>query len=203
MSDAATIHAVPRPRRPLAAGAAAVLLAVLLAVAPAGGAFDDDFTGATLRLDLYHLGTGDEERYTLDRARIEGPWPGSRTQLLDPTNLGESLVEVVDAASNRVLYTRGFATIFGEWQTTGEALGGAWTVLPETVRVPEPKRPVQVRLRQRGSDGAFLPGEYGSSRGGMPFGPQADKEEGRRRLASALQITTRIARLTGRLWDLY
>jgi hypothetical protein len=142
--------------RPSSRRSAALALAfAALAAAPAAAAFDDDFTGATLRLDLYHAGTAAEEHYTLDRARIEGPWPGSRTQLVDPTNLGETLVEVVDLASNRLLYSRGFATIFGEWQTTGEALDGTWRVLPETVRVPEPKRPVQVRLRQRGADGAF------------------------------------------------
>ena len=117
--------------------------------------FDDDFTGATLRVDLFHAGTAGEEHVALDRARVEGPWPGSRTQLLDPTNLGAYLVEVADAATNRVLYTRGFSSIYGEWETTGEASGGTWRVLPEAVRVPEPKRPFQLRLRKRGADGSF------------------------------------------------
>ena len=74
--------------------------------------FADDFTAATLRADLYHAGTAQEEHLALDRVTIEGPWPGSRTQLVDTTGLGKYLVEVVDTATNRTLYTRGFASIF-------------------------------------------------------------------------------------------
>jgi len=117
--------------------------------------FADDFTGATLRVDLFHAGTAGEEHVTLDRARIEGPWPGSRTQLLDPTNLGAYLVEVADLATNQVLYTRGLGSVYGEWETTGEASDGTWRVFPEAVRVPEPKRPFQLRLRKRGADSSF------------------------------------------------
>ena len=50
----------------------------------------------------------------------EGAWPGSRTQLIDGTNLGKYRFEVIDRASNRVLYSRGFASIYGEWETTPE-----------------------------------------------------------------------------------
>jgi len=124
-------------------------------VPAARAGFDDDFTGRTLRVDAFHAGTAGEEQVALDRARIEGPWPGSRTQLLDPTNLGAYLVEVADRATNRVMYTRGFGSIYGEWETTGEAADGTWRVFPEAVRVPEPRRPFQVRLRKRGPDGSF------------------------------------------------
>ncbi|MCH8838232.1 MAG: peptidase M64, partial [Candidatus Marinimicrobia bacterium] len=62
-------------------------------------AFDDTFTGRTLRLDYYHSGTFDEEHVSLDQVRLEGPWPGSRVQLVDRTNRGKYLFEVIDAAS--------------------------------------------------------------------------------------------------------
>jgi IgA Peptidase M64/Peptidase M64 N-terminus len=128
-------------------------LLVGVTVAQAAG-FDDDFTGATLRVDYVHTGTAREEHVALDRARVEGPWPGSRTQLLDPTNLGAYLVEVADAATNRVLYTRGFSSIYGEWESTGEA-ASSWGAFPEAVRIPEPRRPFQLRLRKRGRDSSF------------------------------------------------
>jgi len=38
--------------------------------------------------------------------RVEGPWPGSRTALIDVTNLGKYVVEVVEHGTNRLLYTR-------------------------------------------------------------------------------------------------
>ena len=100
----------------------------------AGAGFDDDFTGATLRVDYLHTGTASEEHFALHRMRIEGAWPGSRTQLIDGSNLGKYLVEVVDLKSNRVLYTRGFASIYGEWETTGEARRGFWRAEPQPPR---------------------------------------------------------------------
>ncbi len=133
----------------------AVAFAILAPLSVAFAGFDDDFTGATLRVDYYHSGTAAEEHLALDRVRLEGEWPGSRTRLLDDTNLGKYLVEVVDLGSNRPLYTRGFASIYGEWETTGEALSGTWRTIPEAVRIPEPRRPVQLRLRKRVEAGGF------------------------------------------------
>lgn len=132
---------------------------LLLAAASGGGAagagFDDDFTGATLRVDYHHVGTATEEHLALDRVRVEGPWPGSRTRLLDTTDLGEYLVEVADRATHTVIYTRGFGAIFDEWQTTAEALEGAWRAMPAAVRLPEPRRPFELRIRKRAPDQSF------------------------------------------------
>jgi len=131
------------------------ILCAWLALGAAIAGFDDDFTGATLRVDYDHVGTAAEEHVALDRVRVEGPWPGSRTRLIDETNLGKYLVEVVDLATNRLLYTRGFASVFGEWETTGEAGRGVWRSIPEAVRVPEPRRAFQLRIRKRQPDQSF------------------------------------------------
>jgi hypothetical protein len=133
----------------------ALVLSLLFASLPASAGFDEDFTGATLRVDYYHTGTADEEHLALHRLRVEGSWPGSRTQTIDTTNLGKYLVEVADLGSNRVLYTRGFASIYGEWETTGEARAGTWRAIQEAVRIPEPRRPFQLRIRKRGPDQSF------------------------------------------------
>lgn len=131
-------------------------VAMILALAtPAAAGFDGDFTGMTLRIDYYHTGTAAEEHIALDRTRVEGEWPGSRTQLIDTTNLGKYLVEVVDLSSNRMLYSRGFASIYGEWETTSEARKGIWRSMPEAVRIPEPVRPIQLRIRKRAEDHSF------------------------------------------------
>jgi hypothetical protein len=126
----------------------------LLAAAPGSADFEADFSGRTLRLDYYHTGNATEEWIALDRVRLEGPWPGSRTALIDTTNLGYYFFEVVDLGSQRTLYSRGFSSIFGEWQTTGEARKQLRT-LPEAIRFPEPQRPFQVRLRKRAPDQSF------------------------------------------------
>ena len=79
--------------------------------AVAASSFDEQFTGATMRLDFFHTGTADMEEVSLERIRVEGAWPGSRTQLLDGTNLGKYQFEIVDLASQQALYSRGFASI--------------------------------------------------------------------------------------------
>ncbi len=132
-----------------------VLWVVLFSLPAIAGDFDEWATGQTLRVDYVHTGTAAEEHFALERLRVEGEWPGSRTQLLDTTNRGKYLVEVVDLATNRLLYTRGFASIYGEWETTGEARAGVWRAIPEAVRVPEPRKPVQLRIRKRQPDQSF------------------------------------------------
>ena len=117
--------------------------------------FDAVFTGKTLRFDYYHSGTDTAEEIGLDEVRLEGDWPGSRTHLLDATNLGKYLFVVTDVATNLTLYSRGFASIYGEWETTGEAGKKIWRTFHESQRFPEPKQKCQLSLKKRATDGSF------------------------------------------------
>ena len=92
----------------------------------AADSFDTYFTGSTMRLDFFHTGTAEMEEISLERVRIEGEWPGSRAQLLDWTNLGKYQFEIVDLASQKTLYSRGFASIYGEWETTSRSSETGW-----------------------------------------------------------------------------
>ena len=130
-----------------------VLVGLVSTVAVADG--PDDFVWRTLRIDYVHTGTATDEQFALRRIRVEGEWPGSRTQLLDSTNLGKYRIEVVDHGSQRLLYSRGFASIYGEWETTGEARSGQWRAFEEAVRIPEPRAPFQLRIRKRDATMSF------------------------------------------------
>jgi len=123
-------------------------LAVLLA-APAAPA-----APATLRVDYVHAGGPGGERVALDGVIREGPWPGRLDRAVDDTNLGKYFFEVRDARTNRVVFSRGFASVYGEWETTAEAkdLDRAFH---ESLRFPEPAGPVQVMLRKRDRAGLF------------------------------------------------
>jgi len=111
-----------------------IILATLLLASSARAAhFDDLFTAKTMRVDYFHTGNRGEEIIALDRVVSDGPWPGSRTYLVDATNLGNYYFEVIDRATNQVIYSRGFASVFGEWSTTDEAAQRAGT-LAESVR---------------------------------------------------------------------
>jgi len=106
-------------------------------------------TPRTFRVDYFHTGTATDERFSLDRLVLEPlGWPGNPDHPIDDTNSGKYLFEVRDRASQRLLYSRGFASIYGEWETTPEAKEGNRT-FAESLRFPAPDAPVQVVLKKR------------------------------------------------------
>jgi hypothetical protein len=109
----------------------------------------------TMRVDYFHTGNASGEVYSLDRIVLEPlPWPGNPRRPLDDTNLGKYFFEVVDRDSNRVLYSRGFASIYGEWETTDEAKTLRRT-FSESLRFPAPAKPVQIVVKKRDPENAF------------------------------------------------
>ncbi len=148
-----------------------MLTTVFLAAALAATAAEP----RTLRLDYYHTGNAVEERFALDALTLEGAWPGRLDRTIDDTNLGKYLFEVVDRATNRVLYSRGFASILGEYETTAEAKE-AHRTFSESLRFPMPAAPVQVVVKKRGKGGVFReawsvavdPGDPAIERAGPP-----------------------------------
>jgi hypothetical protein len=114
-------------------------------------AFGDFFADKAMRLDLYQVGDAKDEFITLDHVYQEDAWPESRSGLLDPFGYGRYAVKVYDVASNRLIYSRGFDGMFGEYKTTTPALNGVKRVFERTVRIPWPKRTVLfvVEMRDR------------------------------------------------------
>jgi hypothetical protein len=125
-----------------------------LGAAAAQPAFDTVFRDVTMRVDYYHTGGG-QEIFALDRVARDGSWAGSRTRLIDDTNLGPYFFEVVDRATNQPIYSRGFASIYGEWETTDEPAQGLHRTFHESLRFPWPKGPVQVIVKKRDRVNAF------------------------------------------------
>ncbi len=109
----------------------------------------------TMRVDYYHTGNASQEIFSLDRIVIEPlAWPGNSQKAIDDTNLGKYLFEVVDRSTNRVLYSRGFASIYGEWETTDEPKSLSRT-FHESLRFPAPASSVQIVLKKRDRANAF------------------------------------------------
>jgi hypothetical protein len=122
------------------------LAALALAAAPAP---------RTFRVDYLHTGTATTELFALDRLVLEPlPFPGRPGGAIDETNLGKYLFEVRDRATNRLVYSRGFSSIYGEWETTAEARVAART-FSESLRFPAPAAPVQVIVKKRGEGNVF------------------------------------------------
>jgi hypothetical protein len=109
----------------------------------------------TMRLDYYHTGDATSEVFSVDRIVIEPlPWPGDPKQTQDTSNLGKYFFEVRDSTTNQIVYSRGFASIYGEWETTDEAKTMKRT-FQESLRFPAPQSPVIIVLKKRDAKNAF------------------------------------------------
>ncbi|HOW26408.1 MAG TPA: M64 family metallopeptidase [Bacteroidales bacterium] len=115
--------------------------------------FNTWFTDKTMRVDLFHSGTAEEEQFAVDHIVSDGPWPGSRKILIDPLQRGPYLFEVTEKVTGVLLYSRGFASIFGEWQTTPEA--DTWGTFHESVRFPWPLGAVSLIISKRDAQNVF------------------------------------------------
>jgi hypothetical protein len=109
----------------------------------------------TMRLDYFHTGDATRELFGVDRVVLEPlAWAGNPARMIDDTNLGKYLFEVRDAKSDRVIYSRGFSSIYGEWETTGEATKTNRT-FSESLRFPAPDSPVKIVLKKRDKQNVF------------------------------------------------
>jgi len=126
-----------------------VLIALLMLATSA-------FAVETMRVDYYHTGDATQEVFSLDRVVIEPlPWPGNPKQAIDTSNLGKYFFEVRDAKTKQLLYSRGFASIYGEWETTDEAKSIKRT-FQESLRFPAPAAPVSIVLKKRDAKNAWI-----------------------------------------------
>lgn len=112
------------------------------------------FLDKTMRVDYFHSGTATEEHFSPDRTVSDGPWAGSKKVLIDELELGLYFFEICDQKTKTLLYSRGFASVFGEWQSIPEA-GVQWGTFHESVRFPWPKESVTIVMKKRNTDGKF------------------------------------------------
>ncbi len=146
--------------RTLRLSGAALASALLLAVSPVAPgpapvpSLLDAFTPQTMRVDLLHTGGKGTEIVVVDRVVNDGPWAGSLTKADDGLGLGPYRFEVLDPATGRLLYARGYSSIYAEWDTTPEAKAGHQT-FRESLRFPWPLARVQVVLKKRDRQNLF------------------------------------------------
>ena len=62
----------------------------------------------------------------------------------------------MDAKTGKLLYSRGFSTVFAEWRSTEEA-AHANRGFQESVRFPRPEQPVKVNILKRDDNNRFVP----------------------------------------------
>jgi hypothetical protein len=110
--------------------------------------FENYFQNKTLRLDYFHTGDKENEFYSFDELIEEPYWGGSKINLVDKFEYGKYKFMVFDEKSNELIYSRGYSTLFNEWQTTEEAKHTVKS-FSETVVFPYPNNPVRVEFYSR------------------------------------------------------
>jgi len=108
----------------------------------------------TMRVDYYHTGNSKQEWFSLDRVVLEPlQWPGDLEKSIDESQLGNYRFEVRDKRGGKLLYSRGFNSVFGEWSSIEEAQRVNRT-FSESLRFPSPGGPVEISLEER-KEGRF------------------------------------------------
>ena len=131
-------------------------IALLAITCLAKAQYVDYFTGATMRLDYNHIGNSQEEHFAFDQMVNDGVWAGSKSVLIDQLRLGKYFFEVKDPKTGKLLYSRGYSSIYGEWETTPEA-EKEWGSFNESLRFPWPKAEVDVTILKRNHKNGFDP----------------------------------------------
>lgn len=114
--------------------------------------FDSIFYNKSLRLDYVHGGTATQEWVMLEQLSESPYWAGSKTQLIDSLRYGKYFFELLDPTTDSVLYSRGYGSLFSEWQTTTEAQQIARS-FSETILFPYPKDSARLLIYSRNFNG--------------------------------------------------
>jgi hypothetical protein len=116
--------------------------------------FDNYFLDKTLRLDFYHTGDRDFELISFDRLIEEGIWSGSKKNLIDVFNYGHYMLKVYDKSNKRLIFSKGFSTLYQEWQTTEESKTTKRTFSGSAL-FPFPKNPATIEIEKRDRKNIF------------------------------------------------
>lgn len=132
-----------------------LILVILLTIkVSAQTDYSEWFIEKSLRIDFYLAGNNETVKVYPSAMREEPYWAGTTTKLIDPFNYGNLKYELFDPASGKLLFARGFCTLFQEWQTTAEAKTMERTFF-ESAKVPFPAKEVKFVLSKRERNGLF------------------------------------------------
>lgn len=132
----------------------ALILSLIPILSIAQVDYNSYFKNKSLRFDFL-LGGNSKNVVVYPKQMKEEPfWAGSKTNLIDPFNYGSYRFEVFDSKSDSLIFSKGFSTLFQEWQTTAEAKTSNKTFYQAAI-FPFPKKEVLLKIEARQWDGSF------------------------------------------------
>lgn len=132
----------------------ALILLILPIITFAQVDYGSYFKNKSLRFDFLLGGNNQEVVVYPQQMKQEPYWAGSKTNLIDPFNYGSYRFRVYASKSDSLIYSKGFSTLFQEWQTTAEAKLTNKTFY-QAVIFPFPKKNVRLEIDARQWDGSF------------------------------------------------
>ena len=141
--------------------------------------FSDWFDTVSLRVDYYLAGDSSREYAFFREMRREPYYGGPVKNLTETFGYGSYRYEVYDSATNRLLYARGFNSLFQEWKGTPEA-GKFARTFPMSAVMPFPKHPIRFVIQKRAYETnefepvftRFIhPDDYAIYQGTVPYFP--------------------------------
>lgn len=116
--------------------------------------YTEHFTNQRLRVDLIFAGDSKNQECYLEALYKEPQWGGSPNNLIDKLGYGEYNYRVEDE-SGKLLFSKGFNSLFQEWRTTQEA-NELKRAMRSSVTFPFPRERVNLIISQRSfDDGKF------------------------------------------------
>lgn len=101
--------------------------------------FDDFFIDKTLRINYIHTGNNTEESFKAKYLYDDGLWYGRTKNMTNPYHLGDYFYELRDLETDKVIYSDGMTTYFGQWQSSMEAKIVKKS-FNESIRIPYPAK---------------------------------------------------------------
>ena len=130
------------------------LLIILPFLANSQNNYSKYFKNQSLRFDFLLGGNKTEVKVYPVQMKMEPNWGGSKKNLIDVFNYGSYRFRIFDIRTDSLLFSKGFSTLFQEWQTTAESKTTDRTFYQAAI-FPYPKKDVKLLIDARQRDGNF------------------------------------------------
>ena len=110
--------------------------------------FDEYFLNKTLRIDYFLAGNNAEENVFLREMKEEPYYGGPHNDLVSLKNTGTYRYILSDSASGKMLFAKGFCSLFQEWRGTPEATK-IRRAFPMVAVMPFPKKTMNFSIEKR------------------------------------------------------
>lgn len=125
-----------------------------LSITAQNASFSRYFKEGSLRIDFLFYGNSQKEAISIHRLKKEPHFGGGTSHQLYFPNYGNYNILVRDAQEQNIIFSKGFSSLFDEWQATAEAEQINKT-FEHSIQIPFPKQNIIIEIQHRNHQGSF------------------------------------------------